>query len=119
MPPPIQFGNLFAPPIPLAGGGEIFEALLEMPGFRLERIVSLGHNTPEGRWYDQERAEWVLLLRGAAGLRFEGEADLRMLKPGDYLLIPAHCRHRVEWTAEGQATFWLALHFAEPEGAAP
>ena len=90
---------------------ERFETLLETPAFRLERILSLGHATPAGEWYDQERDEWVLLLRGAARLAIEGR-DMAALFPGDALLLPAHCRHRVEWTDPGQVTVWLALHFS-------
>ena len=90
---------------------ETFEPLLEHPGLRLERIVSFGQATPPGEWYDQERDEWVILFKGKAGLLFEGESEVRVLKPGDYLLIPGHCRHRVEWTAAGEPTVWLALHF--------
>jgi cupin 2 domain-containing protein len=85
--------------------------LLEAPGFRLERIVSMGHATPAGRWYDQDRAEWVLLLRGGAGLRFEDDAAPLTLRPGDHVLIPARRRHRVEWTDAAEPTVWLALHF--------
>jgi cupin 2 domain-containing protein len=108
-----ETGNLFAnltPPTP----DERFETLLERNGLTLERIVSHGQATPEGEWYDQPRTEWVVLLKGAAGLRFEDEADIRQLRPGDYLLIPAHARHRVEWTSESEPTVWLALHV--PEG---
>jgi cupin 2 domain-containing protein len=106
-----QSGNLFAgltPPSP----DERFEALLETDGVTLERIVSSGQATPAGEWYDQPRAEWVVLLKGAAGVRFEDESDIRALGPGDYLLIPAHARHRVEWTSETEATVWLALHLS-------
>jgi cupin 2 domain-containing protein len=91
---------------------EQFLDLVTTPNMRIERIVSTGQATPAGEWLDQERAEWVILLRGAAGLRFEGEADTRILKPGDYLTIPAHCRHRVEWTAPDEPTLWLAVHYA-------
>ncbi len=112
-------GNVFQSfPDPLAG--EAIEALVETPGLRLERIVSHGHATPPGQWYDQARSEWVLLLRGAARLRFEAEPDAHALVPGDWLLIPAGSRHRVEWTASGEPTVWLALHYQEagaPEGA--
>lgn len=90
---------------------ELIEVLLQTPGFHLERIVSAGQATPMGRWYDQETHEWVVLLAGAAGLLFEGEAQVRVLHPGDYLLIPAHRRHRVEWTDPEHHTVWLALHF--------
>ena len=91
------------------------ENLLASGNFRLERIVSQGHATPPGEWYDQERDEWVLLLKGGAGLRFEGEPDARVLRPGDAMLIRAHVRHRVEWTEAGGQTVWLALHFSEAE----
>jgi len=90
---------------------EVFETLVESGSFKLERIVSKGHATPSGEWYDQEREEWVVLLRGKAGLLFEGETQPRTLRPGDFILIPAHCRHRVEWTDEQGSTVWLALHF--------
>ena len=90
---------------------EIFESLLETKNFRLERIVSGGQATPPGEWYDQANHEWVVLLKGGAGLRFEDEAETRVLQPGDYLLIPAHRRHRVEWTDPETPTVWLALHY--------
>lgn len=90
---------------------ERFDTLLETPAFRLERILSLGHATPAGEWYDQDRDEWVLLLQGQARLAIEGRAEPVPLHPGDSLLLPAHCRHRVEWTTPEQVTVWLALHF--------
>lgn len=109
-------GNLFAKLTPPASE-ERFEALLETDGVTLERIVSTGQATPPGDWYDQPLAEWVVLLKGAAGLRFEDETEVRELRPGDYVLIPAHARHRVEWTSETEPTVWLALHVAESRGA--
>ncbi len=102
--------NLFAlipPEIP----EEIFQVLLDTGHFRLERIVSAGQATPIGEWYDQDRNEWVALLTGSAGLRFADEPEPRVLSPGDYLLIPAHRRHRVEWTDPVRPTVWLALHY--------
>ncbi len=102
--------NLFdaiPPEIP----AEIFEVLLETNNFRLERIVSAGQATPPGKWYDQDTHEWLVLLTGGAGLRFADEPEARVLRPGDYLLIPAHCRHRVEWTDPEAPTVWLALHY--------
>jgi cupin 2 domain-containing protein len=103
--------NLFAS-LATSRDAEQFTELLATPGLRLERIVSLGQVTPPGEWLDQERAEWVILLRGAAQLRFEGENSVRDLKSGDYVTIPAHCRHRVEWTTTDEPTIWLALHYA-------
>jgi cupin 2 domain-containing protein len=102
--------NLFeelAPKFPV----EIFQVLLETKNFRLERIVSGGQATPPGEWCDQDDHEWVALLTGAAGLRFEDEPEPRLLRPGDYLLIPAHRRHRVEWTDPETPTVWMALHY--------
>jgi cupin 2 domain-containing protein len=90
---------------------ELFESLLQTRSFRLERIVSKGHATPPGKWYDQETEEWVLLLRGSAGLLFEGELDVQVMTPGDSFRIPSHRRHRVEWTDPKEETVWLALHY--------
>jgi cupin 2 domain-containing protein len=108
--PPPAIASLFNG-LPEILDEERFDVLLETPAFRLERIISLGHATPPGEWYDQDRDEWVLLLRGAARLAIAGREQAR-LNPGDAVLLPAHCRHRVEWTAPGQATVWLALHFS-------
>jgi cupin 2 domain-containing protein len=102
-------GNLFAR-LPSSGTDEDIATLLTMPNVRIERIVSTGQASPPGFWWDQEWAEWVVLLTGSAGLRVEGEAEVRELKPGDYLHIPAHARHRVEWTHPGEPTVWLAVH---------
>ena len=102
--------NLFAEPLtPLPE--ELVEELVRSGGARLERIVSLGHATPPGQWYDQDSNEWVVLLRGAAALRFEDEPEPRVLAPGDWIDIRAHRRHRVEWTAPSKPTVWLALHY--------
>lgn len=87
------------------------ETLIQTGSLRLERIVSTGQATPPGEWFDQDRDEWVALLSGSAGLLFEGEDRARILRPGDYVLIPARVRHRVEWTEQGAETVWLALHF--------
>ena len=81
-------GNLFDLPS-LLPQEELFEALLPDWGVRIERIVSTGQATPEGGWYDQDRDEWVALLRGWAVLSFEDGRRLRLCA-GDYLLIRAH-----------------------------
>ena len=105
----LQQGNLFAD-IPPIVPEEVFECLLETPAFRLERIISKAHVTPQGEWYDQAGSEWVVLLQGAALLRIEGRDDCVRLNPGDHVYLPAHCRHRVEWTDSSSITVWLALH---------
>lgn len=102
-------GNLFDA-LPQDAAEEQFTTLLQSAGFVLERIVSTGQASPPGFWYDQARAEWVVLLRGSAGLELEGEPAPRTLRPGDWLHIPAHARHRVAWTDPDQPTVWLALH---------
>lgn len=102
--------NLFTP-LQTQPTEEVFEELFRGSSFRVERIVSTGQATPEGQWYDQEQAEWVVLLSGSAILRFEGEVEGRSLVPGDAVNIPAHCRHRVEATKKGQETVWLAIHY--------
>jgi cupin 2 domain-containing protein len=90
---------------------EDISTLVAGEGFRLVRIVSTGQATPKGQWYDQSEAEWVVVLTGQAGLRVEGEQQVRTLGVGDFILIPPHSRHRVEWTDPDQPTVWLALHF--------
>jgi cupin 2 domain-containing protein len=88
---------------------EILDVLLERPGARIERIVSAGQTTPAGQWYDQPGEEWVALLAGRATLRFDDGALVEM-SPGDWLLIPAHARHRVEATSSDPPCVWLAVH---------
>jgi len=106
----IPVENIFSN-LPVKLPNERFDELLRGDGFRLERILSTGQATPAGQWYDQDQPEWVLVLRGSAQLQFEGEAEAVELGPGDYVLIPAHCRHRVQWTDPRSPTVWLALHF--------
>jgi len=92
---------------------EVFETLLDKGHLKIERIISTGQSTPVGEWYDQDRAEWVIMLTGNAGLSFRGDSEIRVLKPGDYLLIPAHTIHRVEWTDSREKTIWLAVHYTD------
>ena len=103
--------NLFAA-LPLATmANEQCRELLEHPGLRIERIVSTGQASPPDFWYDQEDAEWVVLLQGEAGLRFADEPDVRHLRTGDHIDIAPHRRHRVEWTQADPATIWLAVFY--------
>ncbi len=89
---------------------ELFETLAAGDGVRIERILSQGQASPEGFWYDQEQHEFVLLLQGAARIGFDDGSE-RVLGPGDYLNLPAHCRHRVAWTDPAQLTVWLAVFY--------
>ena len=105
----MKLGNIFAN-IPDILPNEVMETLINSGSVRIERIVSSGQSTPEGEWYDQRQDEWVLLLTGSAGLMFESETVVRRLKAGDYVMIPAHCRHRVAWTDSSEKTVWLAVY---------
>lgn len=100
--------------IPATLPNELTETLLKNQSVRIERIISCGHSTPPEEWYDQDKDEWVALLSGSAHIEFEADNSLHPLKPGDYLLIPAHCRHRVAWTAPDCTTVWLAIHLTQP-----
>jgi cupin 2 domain-containing protein len=97
--------------LPDARATEITDILVARPDLRIERITSFGQASPEGFWYDQAEADWVLLLAGAARLRFEDETQARALGPGDWLEIAAHRRHRVEWTDPAKPTIWLAVFY--------
>ena len=110
-----MIGNLFAG-LPGSIPEELFETLVIGDHFRLERIIAFGHATPAGQWYDQEVEEWVVLLSGGASLLFEGESEVVEMRPGDYIQIPAHRRHRIEWTAAGEKTVWLAVHYQPCNG---
>ncbi|NJL29154.1 MAG: cupin domain-containing protein, partial [Thermoanaerobaculia bacterium] len=90
--------NLFAG-LPFEGAEERFEELGRLGAARFERIVSFGQASPLGFWYDQPWHEWVLVLRGRAGLEIEGTDGVIELGPGDFAELPAHRRHRVAWTA--------------------
>ncbi len=95
--------NLFAE-IPAKLSDEIFTTILEASNVRIERIVSNGNSSPEGFWYDQDQHEWVILLTGFARLSFEGDGKEFEMKPGDFVNIPAHKKHRVAWTTPEELT---------------
>lgn len=106
-------GNLFTA-LPQPAPQEFMQTLIQAGPVRIERIISRGHTTPEGQWFDQETAEWVVLLQGAASLRIENQGELLTMQPGDYIYLPAHLRHRVEWTDPEHDTIWLAIHYTSP-----
>ncbi len=99
--------------IPSALAEELFTPLLQGGGIRIERIVSQGHASPPGFWYDQDENEWVFVLEGSAGLQIEGFPETFELRRGSYINIPAHARHRVAWTDPSEKTVWLAIHYRE------
>lgn len=89
---------------------ELIECIFKRDNIQIERIISKGHMTPAGQWYDQDEDEWVMLLEGEAVILYEKDHQTIHLNAGDYLLIPAHTRHRVEWTPPDLLTIWLAVH---------
>jgi cupin 2 domain-containing protein len=106
----VSLNNLFEH-IPSISPDELVQTLHDRKGCRVEKIVSRGHRTADDHWYDQETDEWVVLLSGSAGLRIEGRSEILALKPGDHLYLPAHQKHRVEYTDPNTDTLWLAVHF--------
>ncbi|TWT61432.1 cupin domain-containing protein [Rubinisphaera italica] len=89
---------------------ELITILAENSHVRIERIVSTGHANKKGFWYDQEEHEWVIVLKGEAELVFEAGQSI-VMQPGDHQLIPAHQKHRVEWTTDKEPTVWLAVYY--------
>ncbi len=101
--------NVFLVPDLLPLPEEFSEQLVSSGGVLIERIISHGHRSPVGFWFDQETDEWVVLLQGDAELSYADGRDVRLVK-GDWLLIPAHTRHRVERTSNHPPCIWLAVH---------
>jgi cupin 2 domain-containing protein len=95
--------------LPITLPDEITDNLVQARHVRIERIMSEGHASPQGFWYDQEECEFVLLVQGAARLRFEDKVV--EMKPGDWIDIPAHRKHRVEWTTPDEKTVWMAVFY--------
>ncbi|MEZ5064270.1 MAG: cupin domain-containing protein [bacterium] len=102
-----SFGSLFAG-IAAELPEEQVDVLARSGGVRIERIVSRGHASPEGFWYDQPEDEWVLVAAGEGTLEFEDGRRIT-LRPGDWVDIPAGVRHRVARTAEDRDTVWVAV----------
>lgn len=107
----METGNLYQH-IPRDLPEELFERLATGKSVRIEHIVSKGHCSAPGFWYDQEEHEWVLLLKGEARLRFAQGDRMVHLTEGMYVNIAAHEKHRVEWTSGDTETVWLAVFYA-------
>lgn len=103
--------NLLAA-LPAALPEEAVAVLLATAHVRIERIVSTGQASPPDFWYDQAEGEWVVLLQGAARLSIAGETAPRRLAPGDFVHLPPHLRHRIDWTDPAGPTVWLAIFYA-------
>lgn len=100
--------NLFELPATLPDT-EVFEAILPDKGVLIERIVSTGQASPPGFWYDQDRDEWFAVLQGEAKIVWDDDR-VQELKRGDWVLIPAHARHRIACTSKEPPCIWLAVH---------
>lgn len=90
---------------------EVVETLIRAGDVRIERIISHGHASAAEFWYDQPQHEWVIVLKGSARLQFEDR--MVEMKPGDFINIPAHCRHRVDWTTPDEPTLWLGVRYGD------
>lgn len=89
---------------------ELFESLFNNERILIEKVISTGQITPKDEWYDQERDEWLILLQGDAELSYEDTSRIK-LTTGDYLFIPAHQKHRVEYTSSEPPCIWLTIFF--------
>ena len=101
--------NIFSN-IPYNPEKELFELLIKNNTVTIERIVSKGQKSPESGWYDQEKNEWVIVLKGKATLSFEDQSSIQ-LGEGDFINIPSHKKHKVAWTDPDNETIWLAVHY--------
>lgn len=102
--------NNFFSDIPQNLPEELFETIVQSDNVTIERIVSDGHTSPQGFWYDQDQNEFVIVLKGNAVLEFE-DGTTQEMNEGDYQVIPAHKKHRVSYTDNSVQTIWLAAHF--------
>lgn len=104
-----DMGNIFSA-LPASPEKEVFEDIVKGENIRIERIISYGQSSPEQGWYDQDENEWVMVLTGSGTLLFE-DGEEKVLHAGDYVTIPAGCRHRVLKTAADEPTIWLAVFY--------
>ena len=105
-----DLGNLYDS-IPDVIGEELFSQILQGSDFRVERIISKGHTSPESGWYDQSDNEWVIVLQGEAKLTFADDHSEHLVA-GSYINIPARTKHKVTWTSPDIETIWLAIHYS-------
>jgi cupin 2 domain-containing protein len=105
----IRKNNIFGITHELPSKFEIFESLTSNEDISIERIISTGQKTPPGKWLEEDIDEWVMLLQGTAEIRFGDDTIIELVK-GDYILIPANTRHRVEHTSAEPPCIWIAVH---------
>ena len=83
---------------------EIFETILKHKNIEIKKIVSNTLKTPQT--FSQKEDEFVVLLKGCAKLEING--DIKKLKAGDFLFIPANTPHTLLKTKK--TAIWLAIH---------
>ncbi|QCT93718.1 cupin domain-containing protein [Caminibacter mediatlanticus TB-2] len=83
---------------------EIFITLLEQKNIKIKKIISNTIKTPQT--FIQKEDEFVVLLKGCAKIEINGE--IKKLKAGDYLFIPANTPHTLLKTKK--TAIWLAIH---------
>ncbi|MBP7216297.1 MAG: cupin domain-containing protein [Candidatus Omnitrophica bacterium] len=105
----LRYGNIYFK-LPRAQDKEIVQVILKNKKLLIEQIISGGQATEKGAWLKSTQDEWVLVLQGVGKLRFQSSSRLVTLRTGDYVYIPAHVAHRVEWTSKRKKTLWLAVH---------
>jgi cupin 2 domain-containing protein len=108
----IEVRNIFSD-IPEALPDELIENILSAKKAIVKRIISRGQASPSNFWHDQAGNEWVLLLKGSAEILFKDFENPVILRPGDYIYISAHLKHRVEWTDPAEDTIWLTVHYLD------
>ncbi len=89
---------------------EFIETICTSQHLRIERIISKGHKSAPGFWYDQEDDEWLIVLHGEAKIEYES-GEMQHLTAGSYTNIAAHVKHRVAWCSTTTETIWLAIHY--------
>lgn len=105
----IVINNIFDTPKNNISEEEIFIKLCSSPEVYIEKIISTGQSTPENQWLEDKRAEWVILLKGNAGIKFFDSGEFH-LREGDYFFIPAFTKHQVTYTSSEPECVWLAVY---------
>lgn len=113
----LTVGNLFENVPEATDGGkadEVIDMIARTDDLVVERIVSTnGYASRADDWYDQAESEFCTVLRGAARLLFQDEGGERGhvvdMQPGAWVVIPAHVKHKIEWTCPDVPTVWVAV----------
>lgn len=103
-------GNFFEIPEDLPLNFELFQSVISAGNVSIERIISTGQKTPDGQWLEQDKNEWVILLQGESEISLP-DGSTKILRKGDYLLIPKNTKHRVTRTTSEPPCIWLAVHY--------